>query len=236
MDVATTDAIAACFAAGRVTSATAMVFMADSERAAARARAIGLPVGLHLNLSEPFSGAAVPEPVLRRQRRLAVAFGDRRRRLRRWLPSPTLRSAIERCVVDQLAEFRRLYGREPTHVDGHKHVHISPTVARTPALTGFKLRRALTDTPGRAFIESARRGRHRRTLQRSSVTDGCLSMWSMRDELLAGREPQALRLAPGQVVEVMAHPGLPEEWPLLMSDAWAGALAGVRLGTYEDVG
>jgi len=236
LDATTTDAIVDCYAAGRITSTTAMVFMADSRRAAMRARELGLPAGLHLNLSEPFTGDGVPEPALTRQRQLVSRFGDRRRRLHRWLPAPWLGAAIERCVVDQLEEFETLYGRPPTHVDGHKHVHVSPTVARTPALSGFMLRRAFSDPPrARSPAALARRVRHRAVLQRPAGTDSFLPIWPMRHDLLLGREPAELRARPGEAVEVMAHPGLARERSLLLTDAWARVLSAARLGSYEDL-
>lgn len=237
LDVATTDAIAACFADGRVTSATAMVFMADSERAAALAQRIALPVGLHLNLSEPFTGAEVPASVRVRQAALAARFGERGRRWRRWIPDPRIGAAVERCVRDQLEGFRDLYGREPTHVDGHKHVHVSPTVARTPALRGLMLRRAVSDPAGdRSPMARARRFRHRLVLAGTPGTEHFLSIWSMREPLLRGEQPAALALAEHDAVEVMAHPGLADEHALLMTDAWARAVRDLRRGSYEDLG
>src|SRR5260221_1253294 len=53
---AETDAAAACCQAGRVTSTTAMMFMADSERAAELAVESKIDVGLHLNFTEKFTG------------------------------------------------------------------------------------------------------------------------------------------------------------------------------------
>jgi predicted glycoside hydrolase/deacetylase ChbG (UPF0249 family) len=236
LDAATTEAIAACFLAGRITSATAMVFMADSERAAVRALELGLPLGLHLNLSEPYTGSAVPEAVRARQARLAPRFGDRQRRRRRWLPTPGLGAAIEACVVDQLAQFEALYGRPPTHVDGHKHVQVSPSVARTPALSGYMLRRAFSDQPGaRSPMALARRLRHHAVLRRSAGTDRFVPIWSLREELLAGREPRGLPPRTHDVVEVMAHPGSDRELPLLQTDAWGRVMAAAPLGTYEDL-
>lgn len=236
LDVATTDAIAECFAAGRVTSATAMAYMADSERAAALADSAGLPVGLHLNLSEPFTATTVPDDVRHRQAAIARQFGDRQRRWRRWVVDPTIRAQVEQCVRDQLARFEGLYGRPPTHVDGHKHVQVSPNVARTPALSGVPLRRAVSDPPGaRSPMVLARRLRHRLALADHAGTDRFFSISSMRDELLAGRVPATLTLAKHEVVEVMAHPGAPAERALLVTDAWSTALAQVRLGTYADL-
>ena len=57
--VAETDAALTCFSQGRVTSVTAMTFMADSERAAGIALRHDIPVGLHLNFTEPLTAPGV---------------------------------------------------------------------------------------------------------------------------------------------------------------------------------
>ncbi len=53
---AATDAAMVCYAKGRITSTSAMVFMMDSERAAEAASGAGLDVGLHVNFSEDVLG------------------------------------------------------------------------------------------------------------------------------------------------------------------------------------
>lgn len=53
-----TDNALSCYARQRITSASAMVFMEDSERAAEGARASGIDVGLHINFSERIKGSA----------------------------------------------------------------------------------------------------------------------------------------------------------------------------------
>jgi predicted glycoside hydrolase/deacetylase ChbG (UPF0249 family) len=236
IDTPTTDAIAECFAAGLVTSATAMVFMADSQRAAAVARAIGLPIGLHLNLSEPFTAADVPPTAQRAHATVTRRFDARARRWRRWIPDPLVRGMVEGETASQLAAFGDLYGRRPTHVDGHKHVQVSPTVASTPALSGLMLRPAFTDPPnGRRVLRLARRARHRLLLASHGGADRLLSLQSMSEDLLAGRRPAALDGLGGEIVEVMAHPGLPDERSLLETAAWADALRSEPLGSYADL-
>ena len=53
---AETDAAWSCYEQGRITSVSAMVFMEDSERAAELANDAGIDAGLHLNLTQRFSG------------------------------------------------------------------------------------------------------------------------------------------------------------------------------------
>ena len=49
-----TDAALACYKEERITSVSAMVFMEDSARAAELAKEMGIDVGLHINLTQPF--------------------------------------------------------------------------------------------------------------------------------------------------------------------------------------
>ncbi len=65
-----TDRILECILHGVVSSTSAMVFMADSERAAALARTHNVDAGLHLNLTTAFSGPNVPPELIRRQQKL----------------------------------------------------------------------------------------------------------------------------------------------------------------------
>ncbi len=56
---AETDAALRCYRSARLTSVSAMVFMADSERAADLARENELDVGLHLNFTDRFTSGRV---------------------------------------------------------------------------------------------------------------------------------------------------------------------------------
>jgi len=236
IDAATTEAIAQSFTDGRVTSATAMVHMAGSARSASMARELGLPLGLHLNLSEPFNANRVPSAVRERQARLARRFDEGGRRRLRWMPAPTIRDDIEMCVRDQIDAFAELHGALPTHVDGHMHVHVSPTVARSPSLEVYALRRAVDDAIGApGMVVLARRVRHRLTMARHVGTEHFLAIAQLGDELRNGRLPAALRRAETATVEVMAHPGASSERALLMTDAWKRSMARHRVGTYADL-
>lgn len=112
---------------GLVTSTTLMANLPGAEAALERARreAPGLGIGLHLNLTEgrPLTGdAAAP---------LADAQGDLVRSLvtlvRRVRTSPAARLAAEREWEAQIL-WARDHGLRPTHLDGHKHVHLAPAL------------------------------------------------------------------------------------------------------------
>src|SRR6266566_7386787 len=90
---------------GIVTSASLMVRWAAAAEAAAYGRTHpALSVGLHVDLGEwvyrDETWVALYE---------VVPLADR--------------AAVTEEVSRQLAAFRRLMGREPTHIDSHQHVH-----------------------------------------------------------------------------------------------------------------
>jgi predicted glycoside hydrolase/deacetylase ChbG (UPF0249 family) len=229
----TTESIAACFAAGGVTSATAMVHMADSERAAARARELGLPTGLHLNLTQPFDGPAVPPWAREMQTRVVAWFGELRRR-DRLLPNVARWKSVRSCVEDQLECFRRLYGREPTHVDGHNHVHLNPAVLF--ALPGHLHVRTATHPPApRTPIDLARLVRHAAIRARFGSTNYVFDVRAVHPRLGGSDLGRCLALARERSLELITHPAHAPQAELLRSPEWIASLAELRLGSFEDL-
>src|SRR4029453_5381533 len=94
-----------CFEQGIVTSTSLMVRWPVAVQAAAYARGNPrLAVGLHVDLGEwTLRGGEW------------VALYER--------AQPGRGGEIAREVGEALEEFRRLVGREPTHIDSHQHVH-----------------------------------------------------------------------------------------------------------------
>lgn len=238
-EVPTTEAIRAAFRAGRVTSTTAMVYMEDSERAAAIAREDGLPVGLHLNLTQAFSGADVPEPVRERQRRAVAIFSGRGEdghpgtaKLRRWLWDPRVSGAVAAAVRDQVERFEALYGAPPDHVDGHNYVDTAPNVFASRALPrGAKMRNTLGAYPlDRGPMAIARAARQKLRERRFGSTRHVLHI----SDLDLPDDPR-LALAMTVPIEVICHPDNPAEMERLMSDAWATCLARYPTGSFADL-
>jgi chitin disaccharide deacetylase len=85
---------------GIVTSASLMVRWAAAEEAAAYARtSSGLSLGLHVDVGE-------------------WAYRENG-----WVQLYGAEADVEAEVAQQLARFRDLAGRDPTHLDSHQHVH-----------------------------------------------------------------------------------------------------------------
>lgn len=236
MEAGVTASIFECFRSGRITSASAMVYMADSDRAAAIARDEPLPLGLHLNFAEHFSADSVPRPVRDRQRRL-VDFA-RGAVHRKWLYQPWLRQEVARAIRDQLDRFEELYGQPPIHVDGHQHFHIWPTVllARalpeaTPVRLPFTFTRQEKPWPNRAI----RAGLAHLIRRRHPAADHFVTLGRLETFADSTVTSSRLERSRRQNVEVMVHPGRPEEYEFLMSSAWAEVMATYAVGTAREL-
>jgi chitin disaccharide deacetylase len=225
---ATTQAIFDAFAAGSVTSTSAMVWMRDSAGAAAAAAERDVPTGLHLNLTRPYDGPGVPAGV--RERHAALAGRIEPDGWRDGQLSTEVDLALLRDVVsDQLGEFRRQFG-DPTHVDGHHHVHVYPAVSAClpPELPIRSLPRAARDVTAPASARELRlRGRF-------MVPELTLDLAQVHPEL-GGAGLQLLRLARSATVEVVTHPVFPEQRRLLAGADWRAALASLEVGSYREL-
>jgi predicted glycoside hydrolase/deacetylase ChbG (UPF0249 family) len=231
-----TDAILDCFGRGAITSATAMVWMRDSARAADLARAAGIPVGLHLNLIEPFDAPDVPLRVAETQ--LRVVRRLRSRRPATQLYHPTWARDFERCIADQLTRFEQLYGRAPTHVDGHHHMHLAFNALFARALGRVhKCRRPVnrTATESAAVKRAARASVDRLVRVRFATTDWCMSIRPLHPGLAGAGIGQELGRAGHGSLELVVHPGFPDERAVLSSPDWGALLAPYRLGSFEDL-
>ena len=225
-----TDRIAECFLLGAITSTSAMVHMSDSERAASIAKSRELPVGLHLNLTQPFEDPATPRAVRERQAAAAHRFAGSR--VQRLSYNPFLSGLVRACIEDQLECFRALYNHEPTHIDGHNHAHLSPTVLLAlPAATRTRTAESSargTPSPG-ALLRRARAGF---ISQRFITTDRFLAI----DRLGSSPSEQEINrlLAPADrsSLEIMTHPDRERDHRLLMSEQWRAALKARTLGSF----
>lgn len=212
-DSRTTDRTFECFQHGGLSSASGMVFMQDSERAAGIAREKGLDIGLHLNLSAPFSAPGIPTRLATHHEKVREYLCAHR--FARLLYQPGLANAFEYVVVSQLDEFSRLYGRAPDRIDGHHHMHLSTNVLLQGLLpAGTIVRRHFSYEPGeKIFRNSAFRLFSRATLGgRYRVTD---FFFSLPPFAPAVRMQRIFNLARRFVVELETHPINSQEYRFL---------------------
>jgi chitin disaccharide deacetylase len=243
IDDPTTDAILATFQAGLITSTTGMVYMAGSDRAAGLAAEHGVPVGLHINLTEPFSDPATPPEVRARQQRMVERLGKTSglapelpgtSNLMRWIYDPRLRRDVDAAIADQARRFAEIYATPPTHFDGHTHVDLCPNVFLSRAIPrGAKVRNTLDRFPVERSAGGVLRDlRQAVRSRRFASTRYLLHITHLR--LDRGDLDPRLDLARQVPVEVMAHPGFAAEREILMSPEWAEATAPLRLGSFAD--
>jgi hypothetical protein len=223
-DARTTQCILDCALLGTVSSASAMVFMADSERSACLAREHKVDVGLHLNLTTPFSGVVANAALVEHQRKL-VHFLTRNR-LAQVIYHPGLAPSFAYVVAAQIDEFQRLYGVMPKRIDGHHHMHLCTNVLLANLLpAAIIVRRNFSFQDG----EKGRLNRfyrhlvNRRLKKRHHLTDFFFSLPPLSPPR---RMQYIIDTARSSSVEVETHPINPEEYRFLTGD-------GVRLWTKD---
>jgi len=209
----TTGRILDCAVRGTVSSVSAMVFMEDSERAAAIAMERQIEAGLHLNLTTPFSAPGRPGRLAARQEELARHL--LRHRLAPAVFHPGLTPSFEYVVAAQLDEFRRLYGTDPSRLDGHHHMHLCANVLLGRLLPpGTLVRRNFSFQPGeKSLWNRLYRGAVDHMLaRRHRLLDFFFSLAPLE---LPGRLQRIFSLARQFVVEVEMHPVHPDEYRFL---------------------
>jgi len=222
-DHETTERTLDCMLCGSISSVSAMVFMANSERAAAIARERGIDAGLHLNFTAPFSAPDCPTPLMERQRELARRL--LRHRLSQVLFYPALMSSFHYVVSAQLDEFCRLYGASPGRLDGHHHMHLCANVLLGRLLPpGTVVRRSFSFQPGEKGFGNRfyRKAVDRMLAHGHRLTDFFFSLPPLETP---GRLERIFSLARGFVVELEAHPANTEEYRFLAGGEilrWAG--------------
>jgi hypothetical protein len=215
-DQAVTDQTLRCILHGSVSSVSTMVFMEDSERAAAISQEREIDAGLHLNFTSAFSARHIPELLLQHQQRITRYL--RRQRFAQVVIHPGLASSFEYVVAAQLDEYRRLYGAEPERLDGHHHMHLCANVLWEGLLPiGTIVRRNFSFQPGekgffkrfyRKFIDCRLAKRHR-------LGDFFFALAPV-DSM--DRLQRIFSLACQYVVEVETHAIKPEEYRFLTCD------------------
>jgi hypothetical protein len=201
-----------------------MVFMEDSERAAAMARERGIDAGLHLNFTTPYTAPGCSTGLAERQQELARYL--LRHRLAQVVFHPGFIRLFEYVVAAQLDEFRRLYGADPDRIDGHHHMHLCANVLWQGLLPrGTTVRRSFSFQPWekslwnrlyRWFVDSQLARRH-------GLADYFFSLVPLEPP---GRLERIFSLARQSVVELETHPVNPDEYRFLAGGeifCWAGA-------------
>ena len=229
--VAETDAALACFSQGRISSVTAMVFMADSERAADVALQHGIPVGLHLNFTESLTAPGTDDGFLNQHRSVVASL----KRSRYLGLNPSLRHSFCSVFQAQLNEFIRLYKKPPTHFDGHQHFHLcSNMLLAAPIPRGQRVRRTFSFTVREKGLANwlYRRALDRWLVSRYRSTD---YFFDLSQRMTEARLAKVAELAREANVELMTHPIVAEQRNLLLSPQFEVQLAGIARKSFADL-
>jgi predicted glycoside hydrolase/deacetylase ChbG (UPF0249 family) len=238
-DRQTTDAIREFTRTGAVSSVSAMVFMEDSERAAAIARQDGTFAGLHLNFTTPFSFRGCRTDLRRHQDRLARYLT--RSRLSRLIFHPGLVNSFRYVICAQLDEFRRLYECDAGKIDGHHHMHLSANILFARLLPPNAIvRRHFSSEPGEKSLRNAGFRQFTRVMMagRYRTTDYFFSLVPLEPEerlkrifWLARRSSVELEVHPIQVQETAFLRHQVQRWTDGLRIASFGHFAESRAGT-----
>lgn len=226
--------IFAAWSAGAVGDSTVFANAPALEEILARARAVGLPVGIHLNLTfgRPLSDPAdVPA--------LVTPAGEFMKR-RAWvLPLPT--EQVQRELALQVERVLAA-GGQPSHLDTHHHIHTYPEVLEVVIALARELR-----LPVRSVHPEMRA-----TLREAGIpTPDHFSMAFYGGNATVDTLITLVEDCPGGILEIMTHPGyadpdLPSsyredrerELAALTDPKWSGYLSthGLRVTGYAQSG
>ena len=226
-----TDAALSCYKEGRITSVSAMVFMEDSVRAADLANDVGIDVGLHLNLDQQFTGENCDGLLQQFHNRIRNFLTLNKYALLFY--NPALRKQFKYVYQAQIEEFLRLYGRPPSHIDGHHHMHLCTNMLLDGIIPNHeKVRRNFSFSQGEKNILNRV---YRRLVdwwlsKRYFVTD---YFFALSQLLQTNRLMYVSELSKVATVEIMTHPANADEHAYLMSDDYLAMLCKLKNGTYS---
>lgn len=220
-----------CFAQGAISSASLLVDGEHAAKAAQGAVDAGLPLGLHLNLTE--GQRPQGSTLTGTDGALLGKFGLREALAAGRVGDTDVAHEIRR----QFDRFIALTGELPSHVDGHHHIHVEPAIAAVLApimaceygvyCVRLPRERGLTELSGDVDFEAAFQHDVVRAAQAAEAvfaaaavygTDHFLGQSLMGSRLQADRVGALLSEfqaeADGETwVELMVHPGVPATDP-----------------------
>jgi len=225
------DNIIACHRQGLITSASAMVFMSDSARAAKLAASAGLETGLHLNLTQPFDGSEGPLRIKEIHPSIVEYF-----RFRKWsriIYNPLLGKKLDYVFKAQYDEYCRLFGNAPVKIDGHHHMHLCMNMILGRIIPpGSRVRGNFSFEVGeKHFINRL----YRRVVDAWLKRHYCCpdSLFNLEESRDLPKMNRIINLASFSNVELEVHPGRFESYNYLMSSGFRNLIAKIPKGAYS---
>lgn len=228
----TTDRSLSCYKNGRITSASAMVFMADSERASELALENKLDTGLHLNFILKFDGN-VKSSKLKSSHQLITSFLAKNKYCL-LIYNPLLTRQFDYVYKAQYEEYVCLYNQKPTHIDGHKHMHLCTNMIVDSIIPhGYKIRRNFSFACGeKGFLNRFYRYIvDKWIIKKYFCTDYFFDFVPFYKERLQ----KIVNYAQSMSVELMVHPERAEEFNILMSNQFQEIIFKAKLINYSEL-
>jgi predicted glycoside hydrolase/deacetylase ChbG (UPF0249 family) len=166
-------------------------------------------------------------------RQLAVARYLGRGKWPQLVYNPFLTAAFVESYRAQVEEYRRLFGKEPTQIDGHSHMHLCLNMVLGRIIpAGSRIRRTFTFSRGEKspWNRLYRRWLDRQVLRRYRTTDAFYSIEPLSDR---SRVARIVASALTSDVELMVHPADPEQRAYLTSSEFLGLIRDIPQGSYR---
>ena len=226
-----TDSILECFLSKRITSASVMVFMEDSECAASLSQNSDLEVGLHLNFTEPFNASCVPPNIRQHQNEIATYLN--KNKFTQIIYNPFLANSFRLVFNAQQEEFKRLYGRLPDFYNGHHHMHLCTNVLASNIIPkSTRLRRTFTFDPGeKNFFNLFYRHILEIWISRRFISTDCF--FSIAPIKNYSRLRNIINRAAKETIEIEVHPENTEESEFLLSDQYKSLIDSVHIDCFR---
>ncbi|MGA2531520.1 MAG: ChbG/HpnK family deacetylase [Candidatus Aminicenantales bacterium] len=228
-----TDSILKCFSNKSITSASVMVFMEDSKRAAPLALQAGMEVGLHINFTMPFSVDKISSNIRDRHSRVISYLS--KSKLAQIIYNPLLADSFDFLFKAQLEEFMRLYGKAPDFYNGHHHMHLCANMLMGKILPkGARARRTFTLDKGEVNLFNLfyRRLLDNIIARRYISTDCFFSILPLQNH---ERLRNIFNRAVSSNVEIEVHPENADEIGYLLGDQYLSLMESAHVGNFNEI-
>lgn len=233
MNKKATDTILKLYKMGCITSATAMVFMKDTERSANLAISNRINTGLHLNFTMKYETTGTNKLSKLFDYQMQIAGFLLKNKYYRLIYNPFLRKQFDYVFKAQFEEYLRVFDKPPTHIDGHRHMHLCMNVILDKLIpTGCKIRRnfSFSSEDGVGFINRFSRKVVDSLLMRNYKSTDYFFSLAPIDK---GRIRKIIEKAKKLNVELMVHPVRSEEYEYLTKSDYKELIEKVQKGTYS---
>jgi predicted glycoside hydrolase/deacetylase ChbG (UPF0249 family) len=189
-----------------------------------------MDVGLHLNFTDRFTANQDPGTLGNYHSKIVrFLLGNKYSQL---LYNPFLREEFAYSYEQQAGEFARLYGKTPSHIDGHHHMHLCANILLSNVIpAGMNMRRNFSFWPGeKSLLNRTYRSLVDRWLaRRYQLPD---YFFDLTQCIQQGKLDRLATLAESSNVELMTHPVVQREEEYLMGDEFRELLQRPEVGGY----